>query len=167
MIVFIENMKDHEDRSLPDVHLDLDMKSIRKRANLAFVFYKSFCHFILPETKRQNTRTMAELLIASKEIDARMVNPIMQSKVQLSICAKTMTLTDKRDGTTVFIAEYMNKNLTARTTIRLGLSYQPVFLFEVDGTQYITNTKLLVCSFSSNLSATWFLSYTMQNCMRK
>lgn len=147
MIISIENMQDHEGRDLPDMCLELDMKSIHKRGNLAFVFYKTLCRLILPETKRQNTRTIAELLIASDKIDARLVNPVMKAKAEMRICAKSMTVSDKEGDNTVCITDYINKNLTARIAIKLGLSYQPVFLFEVDGTQYVTCTKTLVFSF--------------------
>ncbi len=147
MIIFIENMKDHEGRNLPDAFLELDLTTIQKRANLAFVFYKLFCRLILPETKRQNTRTIAELLIASDDISARMVSPITKPKLQLSICAESMTIQDHKAGSTMCITEYINAGLTPRIAIRLGLGCQPAFLFTVDGTQYVTNTKILVLSF--------------------
>ncbi len=147
MIIAIENMKDHNDCNLPDMLLELDITSIRKRANLAFVFYKTLCRLILPETKRKNTRTIAELLIASDEIDARIVHPVMGSKTDLRICEESMTIFDTKEGVKTCITEYMNKNLTARVAIKLGLSYQPVFLFNVDGTRYVTCTKTLVYSF--------------------
>jgi hypothetical protein len=147
MIIHIKNMKDHEERNLPDAFLELDLSTIRKRANLAFVFYKSLCRLILPETKRQNTRTIAELLIASDEISARMVNPVTKPKLQLSICAESMTIHDHKADTTMCVTEFINKGLPPKITIKLGLSYQPVFLFTVDGTQYVTNTKMLVLSF--------------------
>jgi hypothetical protein len=147
MIICIEKMKDHEGLNLPDAVLELDLTTIRKHANLAFVFYKSFCHLILPETKSQNTRTIAELLIASNEISARMVSPIKKQKLQLSICAESMTIHDHETGSTMCITEYINAGLPPRVSIRLGLGFQPVFLFTVDGTQYVTNTKMLVFSF--------------------
>lgn len=147
MIVLIENMKDHEGRDLPDIFLDLNLKTVKKGANLAFVLYKLFNRLILPETKHQNTRTIAELLIASDDIYARMASPITRPKLELSICAESMKIHDHKAGSTMCITEYINAGLTPRVAIRLGLSYQPLFLFTVDGTQYVTNTKILVYSF--------------------
>lgn len=147
MIILLENMTDHNGNSLPPVVLDLDMNSIRPNANIAFVLYKALCRPILPKTKNKNTRTIAERLIASDEVDARMIGEAIKSEAELVISENDMTVFDIKEGKTVFITDFINENMPASTTLRLGLDYAPLFFLTVDDQKYVINTKALNYSF--------------------
>lgn len=149
MIILLEDIKDHNGKRLPDVGLELDMKSIRPDANIAFVLYKALCRPILPKTKYKNTRSIAELLIASNEVDARMVlvDDKVMGECDLIISESNLSAHDTLEDDATCITEYINKNLPSGITQRLSMDYRPLFLLKVDKRQYIINTKALSYSF--------------------
>ena len=140
MIILLKNMTDKNDNRLPSITLDLDMNSIRSNANIAFVLYKTICQPIFPSTKSKNTRTIAERLIASNEVDARMVGEALQSEAELIISENDMTVFD-------VITDFVNANMPASTTLRLGLDFAPLFFLTIDDHKYVINTKALSYSF--------------------
>jgi len=147
MIILLENMTDKNDNRLPSITLDLDMNSIRSNANIAFVLYKAICQPIFPSTKSKNTRTIAERLIASNEVDARMVGEAIKSEADLIISENYLTVFDVNEGKTVFITDFVNANMPAGTTLRLGLDFAPLFFLTIDDHKYVINTKALSYSF--------------------
>ncbi len=151
MLLFIDHIADHQGHSIPSLVLDVDENSFREHGNLALVLYKALCRPILPHERNNvfhHSLSMAERLLRSSEANVRIVHNALKDNADFVISGQFLEIRDTSGPEEAQpLAQYINDNLSASHTLRLGLDYAPMFSYVFGEKTYLINTKALTYSF--------------------